>query len=75
MRSRLLTLIDAVASIMVSATEILANGVFWPRKNREEHGIIEMTSISVHFRVLPWQLAELGQSHSGRRRDQGRRGR
>jgi hypothetical protein len=55
---------------MVSATEILASGVFWPRKNTEDHGIIEITNISVHFRVLPWQIAELGQSHSGRRRDQ-----
>jgi hypothetical protein len=27
--------------MMVSATEILVSGVFWPRKNTEFHGIIE----------------------------------
>jgi hypothetical protein len=43
----------------------------------EEHGKHGRSchfSDSVKFRVLPWQISELGQSHLGRGRDQGRRG-
>ncbi len=32
---------EPLASIMVSATQILASGVSWPRKNTEFHGIIK----------------------------------
>jgi hypothetical protein len=43
-------------SIMVSAIEILANGVSWPRKITDVHVTFHD---SVKFRVLPWQTPEL----------------